>query len=148
MITFFILGGAALLLLIKPSLFKVDRDEGLLDLGFMQPGEPKRHSVLGGAGASTGTLHDTSHQTTLQDLSVDELRDKVRVDEQQGESDADVKPLILHKLGYSSEEMKFMGEEETDHLAKTGISKSDAQDLNLVPMCWDRVGYCNNLKSD
>lgn len=83
MIAFFILGGAALLLLIKPGLFSVDRDEGLLDLGFMQPGEPERHSVLGGAGASTGTVHDTSHQTTLQDKSVDEhLKEQSKEEDQ------------------------------------------------------------------
>ena len=72
MIAFFILGGAALLLLVKPGLFSAGRDEGLLDLGFMQPGEPERHPVLGGAGASTGTDHDTSHKTTMQDMSVEE----------------------------------------------------------------------------
>ena len=144
MIAFFILGGAALLLLIKPGLFSVDRDEGLLDLGFMQPGEPERHPVLGGVGASTGTVYDTSHQTTLQDMSVDELRDQILVDKQAGVDDTEVKTMVLNKLGYSSEEMKFMGEEETDHLAKTGISKSDAREHNLVEMCWDRVGPCNS----
>lgn len=80
MIAFFILGGAALLLLIKPGLFSAGRDEGLLDLGFMQPGEPDRHPVLGGVGASTGTEHDTTHKTTLQDKSVDEIRDKASED--------------------------------------------------------------------
>ena len=80
MIAFFILGGAALLLLIKPDLFSAGRDEGLLDLGFMQPGEPDRHPVLGGVGASTGTEHDTTHKTTLQDKSVDEIRDKASED--------------------------------------------------------------------
>ena len=39
MLAFFVLGGAALLLLIRPDLLSAGRDEGLLDLGFMQPGE-------------------------------------------------------------------------------------------------------------
>lgn len=76
MIAFFVLGGAALLLLIRPGLFSVGRDEGLLDLGFMQPGEPERHPVLGGAGASTGTDRDVTHKKTMQDMSVDEHLEK------------------------------------------------------------------------
>jgi len=94
MLTFFILGGAALILLMKPSLFRRgDRYNEVVDLGFMEPGDPNRPARLGGSGANTGTEHETGHQTTLQDdpthQTAHRLEEMAEVPEILGNSKAD-----------------------------------------------------------